>query len=91
MLFAGLFAPYWTLQVRSVVTSTYCVCSAPLITSRIRIALKLRGQQVVFQTLPGVFEVAHLDKKLLERDLRSTKGPFKFLLYCIHFTVELIQ
>ena len=49
--------------------------SARFITSRIRIALKLRGQQVLFQTLPGIFEVAHLDNKLPDRDLRSVKGP----------------
>jgi len=75
MLFPGLHAPYWTLQVRIIVTWALCVFRHH-IARRICIALRLCGQQVMFQTLHGLFEVAHVDEKLPERGLCYMKGSF---------------
>jgi len=73
-------AVYWTpCTVLDSTGKNHChmgpVCSH-LVAGRICIALKLRGQQVMSQTLHRLFEVAHVDNKLPERGLCYMKGSF---------------
>src|SRR5258706_9201929 len=90
MLFPRLQVPYWLLQVRASLPWLYELSPLAL-NGRICIAWRLDDQQFGCHTLPGIFEVVHMEKKIPKGYLHCPRGSFNSYLPLSNYQSGLIQ